>query len=257
MTSVIYDGSFEGLLTAIFEVYEYKLQDPRLSANKELMILFGGRHMVHNSPEKAERVLKKLRSILSAPICKKIYEVHLSEHEEIADVLLRFVQYALKKGRAACADFSHEAVLTVHQTLKKVHRERHRMEAFIRFQKSDDGLFFATVEPDFDVLPLISSHFSSRYADQRWLIYDNRRKYGLLYDLKEVHIVEQSTATDTSITLDREISLHEEEKKFQGLWQQYFKSVNIKERKNTALHIRHMPKRYWRYLTEKSGGEGG
>ena len=226
--------------------------DPSLTPKNGAIPLFGKQHIVHTSPEKAERVLKKLRLSLSASICKKIYEVHLSEQAGIADVLLRFVQYGLKAGRAACDDFSHEAVVTLHQTLKKVHRERHRMEAFIRFQQSADGLFFATVEPDFDVLPLISSHFAKRYADQRWLIFDNKRKYGILYDLKEVHVVEQFSPSNTGNFLSPSISLHEEEKKFQELWKQYFKSVNIKERKNTALHIRHMPKRYWRYLTEKS-----
>ncbi len=251
MTAIVYDGSFEGLLTAIFEVYEYKFPDPGLFVKNSPIPLFGKQHIVHTSPEKAERVLKKLRSGLSAPVCKKIYEVHLCEQEGIADALLRFVQYGLKAGMAACGDFSNEAVVTVHKALKKVHRERHRMEAFIRFQQSQDGLFFATVEPDFDVLPLISSHFARRYADQRWLIFDNKRKYGILYDLKEVHVVEQSPVGNTASASTPAIGLHEEEKKFQELWQQYFKSVNIKERKNTALHVRHMPKRYWRYLTEK------
>ncbi len=251
MTSIIYDGSFEGLLSAIFEVYEYKFPDPTIVGKNCAAPLFGRQHIVHTSPEKAERVLKKLRSSLSASVCKKIYEVHLSEQEGIANVLLRFVQYCLNKGKAACDDFSNEAVITLHQTLKKVHRERHRMEAFIRFQHSADGLYFASVEPDFDVLPLISSHFAKRYADQRWLIFDNKRKYGMLYDLKEVHMVEQSPSDKNCTMLNPAISLHQEEKKFQELWKQYFKSVNIKERKNTALHVRHMPKRYWKYLTEK------
>ncbi|MEP7080832.1 MAG: TIGR03915 family putative DNA repair protein [Ginsengibacter sp.] len=251
MTAVVYDGSFEGFLTAVFEVYEYKFHDPALSSNNAPLPLFGQKHVVHTSSEKAERVLKKLRALLSASVCKKIYEVHLSEQEDIAKVLLRFIQYGLKSGRAACEDFSNEAVLTLHQTLKKVHRERHRMEAFIRFQQSADGLFFATIEPDFDVLPLISTHFAKRYADQRWLIFDNKRKYGILYNLKEVLVVEQSLAEKTGIALSPAIRLHEEEAKFQELWQEYFKSVNIKERKNTKLHVRHMPKRYWKYLTEK------
>ena len=251
MTSVVYDGSFEGFLTAVFEVFEYKFTDPRLGPTNTSLPLFGKQHKVHTSPEKAERVLKKLRSTLSASFCKKIYEVHLSEQEGIADVLLRFIQYGLKAGITACDDFSHEAVITLHQTLKKVHRERHRMEAFIRFQQAADGLFFASVQPDFDVLPLISSHFARRYADQRWLIFDTKRKYGILYDLKDVHIVEK-TSSDKKDELISSISLHEKEIKFQQLWQQYFKSVNIKERRNTALHVRHMPKRYWKYLTEKA-----
>lgn len=251
MTTLIYDGSFEGFLTAVFEVYEYKFPDPRLSTNGGPLTLFGSQHIVYSTPSKAERVLHKLRSALTASVCKKLYEAHLSEIDGIADVLLRFIKYGLKGGREACEDFSNADVLLLHQTLKKVHRERHRMEAFTRFRQSSDGLFFATASPDFNVLPLISTHFSTRYADQRWLIFDEKRKYGILYDLEEVHTVQQASGEREPWALQDAITLHDEEKKFQELWQQYFKSVNIKERKNTALHIRHMPKRYWRYLTEK------
>jgi probable DNA metabolism protein len=43
----------------------------------------------------------------------------------------------------------------------------------------------------------------------------------------------------------------EKEELYQRLWQQYFTSVNIAARKNTKLHIQHMPKRYWKFLPEK------
>ncbi len=59
------------------------------------------------------------------------------------------------------------------------------MEAFVRFQLIKDGLYYATVQPDYNVLPLILKHFKDRYADQRWLIYDTLRKYGILYDLEQ------------------------------------------------------------------------
>lgn len=31
--------------------------------------------------------------------------------------------------------------------------------------------------------------FKRRYQDQRWLIYDEQRKFGLYYDLREIHEV--------------------------------------------------------------------
>jgi probable DNA metabolism protein len=43
----------------------------------------------------------------------------------------------------------------------------------------------------------------------------------------------------------------EDEGIYQNLWKNYFNSVNIASRKNTRLHVRHIPKRYWRHLTEK------
>ena len=63
-------------------------------------------------------------------------------------------------------------------------------------QLTKDELYYAIIQPDYNVLPLISDHFKKRYADQRWLIYDCRRKYGLYYDLKEVEEVSMNFETD-------------------------------------------------------------
>ena len=124
------------------------------------------------------------------------------------------------------------------------------MEAFVRFQKTVDELYYAVIEPDYDVLPLISNHFTSRYADQRWMIYDARRKYGLYYDggstaFVQVNFSEEAGAGQLHTILD------EKEAFYQELWKRYFHSVNIASRKNMRLHVQHMPKRYWKYLTEK------
>lgn len=78
------------------------------------------------------------------------------------------------------------AVLKAAQTVKKVGREKHRMEAFVRFRLTRGGIYFAAIEPDFNVLPLINSHFKSRYADQKWIIYDLKRNFGIAYDLRVV-----------------------------------------------------------------------
>ena len=59
MTVVVYDGSFEGLLTAMFEIYEYKLPQPFIA--KEAAItgsLFGETHIVITNAEKSKRVYR-------------------------------------------------------------------------------------------------------------------------------------------------------------------------------------------------------
>lgn len=126
------------------------------------------------------------------------------------------------------------------------------MKAFIRFQKWSDGTFFTAVTPDFNVLPLIIQHFKNRYADQKWIIYDSKRHFGIYYDLKNVEKVSfdeidfqyQNNENTPSIGSD------ELQAKYEMLWKDYFKSTNIKERKNIKLHTQHVPKRYWKYLTE-------
>ena len=99
------------------------------------------------------------------------------------------------------------------------------------------------------MLPLLVKHFKERYQDQKWLIYDEKRQYGIFYDLNEVTVV---TLPDKKmLSKNKETIWHEAEVKYQNLWIEYFDHTNIKERKNTKLHLQHVPKRYWRYLTEK------
>ncbi len=252
MWAVIYDGTFEGWLTAEFELYEHGFTDVTIYTEKNYQNhLFGNELPVVSNEHKAGRVWKGLSKKVSANALHQLYQTWLSEIPGIDNTMLRYVQYAFQSASSIETDHSHEAVNTVVQTAKKVHREKHRMEAFVRFQLTKDLLFYAIVEPDFNVLPLISRHFKSRYADQRWMIYDGRRQFGIYYDLDKVDTVQIKFEEGTNNGKDITSQYNDNELMYQQLWKRYFGSVNIASRKNTRLHIQHMPVRYWKYLPEK------
>jgi probable DNA metabolism protein len=252
MTTVAYDGGWLGFLTAVFEVYEYRLSDTIICGQDAVPAsIFGQVHVVQTDPVKAQRVWEKLKQKLTPRAWRQLYDSFLSEDKSIENVLLRYIQYSLSAKTAVESDYGHPDILMVQQTSRKVHREKHRMEAFVRFQLTKDQLYYAIVQPDHNVLPLIIKHFKDRYADQRWLIYDAHRKYGIYYDLETVEEVQLSFTTDTNNDVSLAAIYDEHEALYQHLWQQYFKSVNIAARKNTKLHVQHMPKRYWKYLVEK------
>ncbi len=250
--TVIYDTSFTGFFTAVFEAYEYKIASPDIQPEGKTNIsLFGSPHIVHSNIEKATRVVKALQQKISPTAFGNVYRAFLSELPSIENVLFRYMQYAFNAKDGMERDFSNTDVLQIHQTAHKVDREKHRMKAFIRFQKTRDELYYAVVQPDFNVLPLISEHFQKRYADQCWLIYDSRRKYGLYYNQCTVEEVSIEFAVQPAGNTALQSIQDESEDLYQSLWRTYFDSVNIKARKNLKLHIQHMPRRYWRYLTEK------
>lgn len=252
MQALIYDGTFDGFLTAVFAVYEYKFTDAAIY--KEAAFngnVFEKVHTVVTNAAQATRVWTGMQKKLSLDGSGQFYKTFLSELPGIENTLLQYAQYLFAAPGNMESDYSHPAVLTVYQTARKVHREKHRMEAFVRFQQTADGLFYAIVEPDYNVLPLISRHFEERYADQRWLIWDGKRRYGIYYDLKSVTTVQLSFEASTNGGKDISAVYDEKELLYQKLWQQYFKNVNIPARKNTRLHLQHMPSRYWKYLPEK------
>ena len=125
------------------------------------------------------------------------------------------------------------------------------MEAFVRFQRWADDTYFAMVAPDYNVLPLIVPHFKNRYGDQRWIIYDQKRLYGIHYDPATTHVNEIEFNFKENVMSPCSELLHPQEELYQVLWKDYFKHVDIASRKNLKLHIRHVPLRYWKHLTEK------
>ncbi|MFD0765020.1 TIGR03915 family putative DNA repair protein [Mucilaginibacter lutimaris] len=251
MTTLIYDGTFEGLLTAVFEVYDRKLDKVNLQKScLDSSAMFEDKLQVITNEERAKRVLKGLGTKISAMGVQRLYAAHLAEMVGEDNTLLGYIRYAFDAGQNIEEDYGNKFVLRISEMVRMVRREKHRMEAFVRFQKLKDGIFYAAIEPDFNVLPLLIRHFKSRYADQKWIIYDLRRKYGLYYDLHDTQYISLDFA-NVGKPDDVIDAFTDDEGIYQHLWQNYFKSVNIPSRKNTKLHVRHIPKRYWKHLTEK------
>ncbi|WP_299666411.1 TIGR03915 family putative DNA repair protein [uncultured Polaribacter sp.] len=249
---LIYDGSFEGFLTCIFHIFEYNLKD--VSIQNEFLIqngLFSENETIITDKEKSDRVWQGLKGKVAAISATKMYYAFLSEQLGIENILLDYLQYIFSTKKKVDTDFTHASVLKTSQIAKNVSREKHRMEAFVRFKLTKDEIYFANIAPDFNVLPLISKHFKSRYADQKWVIYDIKRNYGLHYDLNSLEIIQMDFPKNFDFSKTDDNFFSEKEFEFQKLWQDYFKSTNITERKNMKLHIRHVPKRYWKYLSEK------
>ena len=143
------------------------------------------------------------------------------------------------------------------------------MKQFIRFQKAKDGTYLAVVSPDHNVLPIIIDHFQDRFNDQSWLIYDAKRHYGYYYEthhqplpVREVSNMPIRVTFEDETTVPFDLSngkldatvLSDDDQLLQNLWRTYFKAICIKERMNPRKQLSDMPRRYWKYMTEKNGG---
>ena len=251
-----YDGTFEGLLTVLFSVYESKSppNSIQLAATAQTGLFAKPAHRATDEAL-ATRVWEGLLKTMDPEVRARLYHVFLSEDPERELLIFRYVDLALRAAQDVAENYANADVRRVQRLAQQMFREKHRMEAFVRFEKTTDELFHATIDPDFDVLPLIAAHFTKRYADQRWLIYDKRRHYGLYYDLTRTDIVQFENPAGAKSTSISATVLDEREPLFKLLWQTYFDHVNIPERKNLKLHRRHIPLRYWKYLSEKQPRE--
>lgn len=251
-TSVIYDGTWLNLLSAVFEIYERKLPKVKIYRQDRFQPgVFGDQLIVITDAGKAGRVWAGLKAKLSTNSLSNFFSCFLSEMDGIENTLLSYIRLVFSSDQSMEQAYGHSAVLRVSQVGRMVHREKHRMEAFVRFQLTQDDIYYSAIEPDFNVLPLISTHFRKRYADQKWIIYDLKRRYGIYYNLERVEEITFQFSDDIQDDHLQASFFKEDEALYQALWKDYFKHVNIPARKNMKLHLQHVPTRYWKYLTEK------
>ena len=89
MNFFLYDGTFEGFLSAIFYAYEYKIRPDKIFDKHIFQYnLFFNKHIITTQPKQAERVLKGLLKKTSKRTSQEIYRVFLSEMEEAGMLLL-------------------------------------------------------------------------------------------------------------------------------------------------------------------------
>ena len=245
MNTYLYDGSWVGFLSVVFETYRRGETPARIEIEKtEQAGLFGSTFEVGTEHECADRVLRALGSRLGDDAVRRLYRVFLSEQSDVELTLLRLIQASVERGRDVLEDYRFGPAWRVERLAQQVGREVHRMHAFVRFERRTGDRYVAEVAPDFNVLPLIGEHFVARYPAQRWAIADVRRGYALAYD--------PEARTTSFVPAGAVLAPHtDDEAAFQELWRAYFHAVTIPERANPTLHLRHVPRRYWPYLTEK------
>ncbi len=251
MNIFIYDGTFEGLLSVVFDAYTLRSFPDRLyTAGAVLPLTAVNSHVVLTEAEKVGRVFAGLRKRLSEDGLINFMRVWLSEEEGSDELLFRFMCKVFDAKRSIERDMGDPDVLALVKISVGVRREMEKLMGFVRFQKTRQGVYFAAVEPRYNTVPLLLKHFADRFADQEWIIYDMRRHYGIMHkagSLEEIFL-DEGQVRDGALNAGL---LAEGEELLQTLWKQYHVSIAVKERGNLRLQRQFMPKRFWRYLTEK------
>ncbi len=250
-----FDGSFEGFLTVVFRAFNDKrMPEAIISRAAQEQLPLGEMEHVETCNDQAARVRSGIAERSDEKNLRLFHVAFLAESPESNLLLWRYLQ---KLFRDPCGEYYRNMldkdVYSLIQTARKVRREAHRYQGFVRFQRTRDNMYVAAIDPDHNVVKLLSAHFRSRFPDRHWLIYDTRRQYGIYYDQKsvqEVRMQAQPFNLDTGYIEKQARSMDEDY--YRTLWQHYYDAINIAERKNHRQMRSSMPRRYWKYLPERS-----
>jgi len=250
----LYDGSFEGWLSVVFETTRLHMEPARIVATEGYIPeLFEETHDVVTQVECASRVWKGLCQRGGFEVASMCRGAFLSELPGIELDLWHYQQklFADHSGRfrGNVLDVHAQRVMA---TARKVSHEAHLLTGFVRFQTVEQGTLFATIEPEYRVLELLGPHFSRRFPNQDWFIVDVKREQGLLYQGANLQVVSISRrGLPMAQGALREDLASSGQSQFQKLWTDYYAAINIPERRNPQLMARLLPRKYWKYLPER------
>ena len=190
--TIIYDGSFNGFLSAVFLAFEQKLEvvDIKRSQFSQGQ-LFSETIKVTTDENSARRVWYAVqKGHLSA--IKTIYFAFLSEFTGIEFMLYSYIRRLMINSSNSTTYCPDDVVMKINQLASLVGREKKRLESELEMQTIYSDLKLAYVEPDFNVLPLLSKFIRSCHKDSDWVLFDLKRKYGIYCHANKLQLVSAS-----------------------------------------------------------------
>lgn len=234
-----YDGSYHGFLCCIYESYMNKEFPIAFYGDEECFSLYPVRSVITDRSH-ARRVQQSIvqRSAAAAELLQRAF-LTCMEDKEIH--LYRFVRKLYKSGPAFLRNRADEACYPLAKAVRAMNGELEKLRGFVRFSDYQ-GVLGSEIEPKNQVLPLLRSHFCSRYANESFFIYDRTHRQILLYAKGRSRIF---PVDELHLALPDEGEIQ-----YRRLWKCFYETVSIAERTNPRCQNTHLPKRYRGTMTE-------
>lgn len=255
---LVCEPSQEGIFTAVYRAYEWKLEHARtrIQPGEDDLNMFARYRQVETDAAAAAKVARTLVCRFGQKAYEDICCALASEVSDRAQAVYETIVLGLAgtvRGRLLEA-LTYPCVHRVFELARRVHKEEHRMKMFVRFRELEGGILFSQIEPDADVLAMVMPHFADRFPMENFMIADTRR------GIAGVHAAGQEWFMLHLQDQDRfrleHVAAHytDEEREMAELFRRFCSSISIRERGNRKLQQQFMPLKYRSFMTECENG---
>ena len=238
---LVYDGTFEGFLSLVYEVYYKKLKPIKIYKTLPNEMIFEEILELKTSKDNAIKVLIAIKTKFPKELIQRILNIFMCDSKEFELYLLEYIIIGFKETKQLY-NINNSCVFYLNSLEKELFRNVHKLTGFVRFEELEDGTLYAKVESKFNVVYFLGKHFLKRFNNQNFIIHDLNRKLAFV-KMKNDFSVQEVAFFD-------EPNYSSNEQKFQKLWKSFFSAVTIKERINPKLQTQMVPLLYRTYMSE-------
>ena len=238
-----YDGTLEGLFSAIFAAYANRENPLDIAPRDRLQLRLGQEErQIETNAAHAQRVARGIIGAGGKATFEAVKKASVSSDPHAGTTVLHFVQKLMKKRGYLLNQLADPVVGELMRLVKAVDVECERMRQFVRFSHLESGGWFAVCNPRDNVIPLVMNWFAARFNDQPFAIYDEVHHIAGVYEKNSWYLVNTSCFNAPMYS--------SEECLMQDAWRLFYRTLSIDARYNPELRRQHMPVRYWCNLTE-------
>lgn len=239
----LYDGTFYGLLTIVFDCYVNKTLPQKIISQNEYISNFLDKTLyIETNYEKAQRIFVGIEKNISSTALHHAYYAFLSDIKDKEIYILKYLCSGFDIGPEINNKLTIPYVFKVINMQRHATSECHKLKGLLRFQEIESNLCYASIHPDCNILEPLGHHFMNRLPTMNFIIQDKVHNLCFVYGNKQYRILDSFNLKIPKLST--------EEQKYQELWKMFFKTIAISERTNKKCQMQFMPKKYWKDLIE-------
>lgn len=242
MNYYLTDKTTNGFYTAVCEAYRDPLAYITSDETLQPSLLDTVRN-VQTKEETANRVKARITE-WDPSVTGDIFLLLRYEGNDREQIAFGYLKTLIREKRPVRTMFSDKDAEKAISAMHKITLETHRLTGFLRFTENEDGILYAPISPDHDILDLLMPHFEKRMGSTPFLIQDTKRG--------KIGIWNGTCHTFAKIAISPSFVPSQNQDEWETLWKSYYRHVNIALRLHEKQMKAYMPVRYWTYLPEKN-----
>lgn len=245
------EDSLESIFTAIYNAYEnrHKPQDTVLTLSRELF-LFAEYITVTADRGKVLKVMSTLKRRFGEEdyiqLCFALSSTDMDKAQAVYQTVAAGLANQCARGRLL-DNLANPFVHKVFSLSRAAKNEDHHLRGFLRFGELESGILYAKIGPKNNLLTFLMPHFSDRFPNENFMIYDDNRS---LFGIHPAHKAWYLVQSDQVLEHTEQFVFSENELYYQELFRHFCHKIAVEERKNLDLQRNMLPLRFQEYMVE-------
>lgn len=239
---------FEDMMTCIYDAWASRLGHKHVRLQTEPMgtlELFCEYRPVSADLTKTQSVIRTIQQKISYRAYTMVYRAAMSSDPDKLDTIYRFLILGFSQGPSILHRLQEPAVFRLSELDRTVANEVHRFQEFIRFSSLlQHPVLVSHIEPKSNLLTLVAPYFSDRLPSENWMIIDDIRHMAIIHPANRDYYLTPLSESD------QRFFSKQEKDPFSLLWKEFFRTIGIRERRNSRCQRTMLPLWYRKHMTE-------